>query len=203
MGHDSQKAPEVIKAELGIKSSCSAGCFCAPRVSHVPPDAAARTKAWPQTLPSCRASDTRQGPPRCAQNSPTLWSTRAQADTPHDTEWDPLSSSPAPGPGGHTACLVLSPPAPPARTAPAARTPQPPLQNSTELGSSMLCLKRALNFSFLNAGTLLSSSFAQTPWWRWMGAQNTVIRKIKPGLVIFLYHKEQSALRVMSSTPPG
>ena len=62
------------------------------------------------------------------------------------------------------------------------------LQNSTEPGSFTLCLKRALNFSFLNAGMLLSSSFAQTPWWRWMGARNTVIRKIKLGLVIFLYH---------------
>lgn len=61
-------------------------------------------------------------------------------------------------------------------------------QNSTEPGSSTLGLKRALNFSFLNAGMLLSSGFAQTPWWRWMGAQNTVTRKIKPGLVIFLYH---------------
>lgn len=62
------------------------------------------------------------------------------------------------------------------------------LQNSTKPESFTLCFKRALNFSFLNAGMLLSSSFAQTPWWRWMGARNTVIRKIKPGLVIFLYH---------------
>lgn len=67
--------------------------------------------------------------------------------------------------------------------------PQTPhLWSSTKPGSFTLCLKRALNFSFLNAGMLLSSSFAQTPWWRWMGAQNTVIRKIKLGLVIFLYH---------------
>lgn len=70
--------------------------------------------------------------------------------------------------------------------------PAPDLQNSTKPGSSTLCLKRALNFSFLNAGMLLSSSFAQTPWWRWMGARNTVIRKIKPGLVIFLYHRAVS-----------
>lgn len=62
------------------------------------------------------------------------------------------------------------------------------LWSSTKPGSFTLCLKRALNFSFLNAGMLLSSSFAQTPWWRWMGARNTVIRKIKLGLVIFLYH---------------
>lgn len=79
----------------------------------------------------------------------------------------------------------------------------PHLQNNTKPRSSTLGLKRALNFSFLSAGMLLSSSFTQTPWWRWMGARNTVIRKIKPGLVIFLYHEEQSALRVMSSTPPG
>lgn len=73
---------------------------------------------------------------------------------------------------------------PPPRPTP----PAPHLQNSPKPRSSMLCLKRALNFSFLNAGMLLSSSFTQTPWWRWMGARNTVIRKIKPGLVIFLYH---------------
>lgn len=79
---------------------------------------------------------------------------------------------------GH--CLTCSYSSPPPQT--------PLLRSSTKPGSFTLCLKRALNFSFLNAGMLLSSSFAQTPWWRWMGARNTVIRKIKLGLVIFLYH---------------
>lgn len=95
--------------------------------------------------------------------------------------WDPLSTSPTPGPRGDTTCRHSPPPCPPS-------LPTPHLQNRAKPGSATPGLKRALNFSFLNAGMLLSSSFAQTPRWRWMGARNTVIRKIKPGLVIFLYH---------------
>lgn len=203
MGHDSQKAPEVIKAELGIKSSCSAGCFHAPvLVTFLQMQPLAR-KHGHRPCPPAEPQTRGRGHPDAHRTHPHFGAHVLRLTLPMTPSG---THCPAPLPQDLEATLLalcsLHPP-PPARTAPAARTPQPPLQNSTELGSSMLCLKRALNFSFLNAGTLLSSSFAQTPWWRWMGAQNTVIRKIKPGLVIFLYHKEQSALRVMSSTPPG
>lgn len=128
----------------------------------------------------------------------------------HGPSWTDTQSTRQGRPDGHEAgahfqvCVLtchgterdLQPPLPPQDLEKAPldlfSLPPPPhtpyLRSSTKPGSFPLCLKRALNFSFLNAGMLLSSSFAQTPWWRWMGARNTVIRKIKLGLVIFLYH---------------
>lgn len=159
----------MITAELGIDSICSTRLFSLSHVSHAQPGTDTRKHSRRPLLDGDSDAQVRghpgetnlhphfQGCTPQADTLTTLCGTHCPPPRPRSWRWPLLPCSYPPLTSHPTPC----------------QTP-PPEQQAKELHAG---LKRALNFSFLNAEMLLSSSFAPNPWVEMDGGVNTVIRK--------------------------